>query len=205
MVPVEMESTTLAPYGRGSNGSNGSAVAVHASEPALLRERIAAPVELPRARRPGAATLAGLAAVAGIAAVALGALALVSALDGGSDDTTIADDADAAIGLLADPSTERIPLTRTAGSIVLVVASGGRSALVLDGLASAPSGKRYQAWVIAPAESSPSPAAVFSGGEGVVPLTRRVPPGASVGVTVENAVGVDTPSQRLRLVARRSP
>jgi hypothetical protein len=36
-----------------------------------------------------------------------------------------------------------------------------------------------------------------------VSLTRPVPEEASVAVTVEDAVGVDTPTPRLRLVARR--
>jgi hypothetical protein len=87
---------------------------------------------------------------------------------------------------------------------VLAVGSAGRAVLVLRGLEPAPSGKKYEAWVLDPAGGTPDPAGLFSGGERVVELTRPVPAGTSVAVTVEDAVGSDTPTRRLRLVARRS-
>jgi hypothetical protein len=185
---------------------NGSAVAVATPEATALRERVAQPVELPGESWPSTPTLAGIAlAVAGAALVLVAvALALQLRGDGGSDSGVTDVETRRAIALLAKPSTERIPLEWTKGAVVLAVGTGGLAALVLDDLAPAPAGKAFQAWVVGPAGGSPSPAAVFSGQEKVVLLSRPVPAGATVGVTVESAVGVDAPTQRLRLVATRA-
>jgi len=86
------------------------------------------------------------------------------------------------------------------GAIFLAIAG---AVLVLRGLEPAPSGRTYEAWVVDPAGGPPDPAGVFSAGERVVQLTRPVPVGATVAVTVEDEVGSDTPTQPLRLVARR--
>ena len=204
IVPVAMETAALAPV-RGPEQNGSPVAAVPEVGAAAVRERIARPLELPPARRPTAATLGALAALAGIAAVALGALALVVGLDRGeSTDAGPAADTRAAIGLLSKPSTERITLAGSGGRLVLAVGTGGRAVLVVRGLGPAPAGKAYEAWVVGPDGVSPAPAAVFAGTEKVVRLSRLVPPGAGVAVTVESAVGVDVPSQRLRLVARRS-
>jgi hypothetical protein len=207
MVPVTMEATPAAPAPalRGPDQNGTPVAAVPDSGAVTVRERLARPVDVPRARRPGAATLAGVAAVAGAAALALGGLALVSAIAAnGSDGEALTAEARRAIALLSRPSTERIPLEGSAGSLVLAVGSGARGVLVLDGLALAPSKKAYEAWIVGPADNVPRPAALFSGAEKVVPLSRPVARGATVGVTVENAVGVDAPTQRLRLVAQRA-
>jgi hypothetical protein len=208
MVPVGMEAAgALSPvhdHGHGP-GANGAAVALPEPEASSARERIARAVELPPERRPRASTLTALAAAAGVAAVVLGALALVAALEDGSDTASegAARDAWQAIALLSKPSTERIPFAGSAGTLVLAVGSGGRGVLVLRGLVPAPAGKTYEAWVVGPAGGAPDPDALFSGSERIVSLTRPVPEGATVAVTVEDAVGADTPTQRLRLVARR--
>jgi hypothetical protein len=185
---------------------NGSAVASPTPEATALRERVARPVELPGESWPSTATLAGIALAVAGAAIVLVSLALALQLrgDGGSDPGTADAETRRAIGLLSKQSTERIPLEGTKGAVVLAVGTGGLAALVLDDLAPAPAGKAFEAWVVGPAGGPPSPAAVFSGEERVVLLSRPVPAGATVGVTVESAVGVDAPTQRLRLVATRA-
>ena len=207
MVPVTMEAGALSPLH--GHASNGAAVAVPApeAEPEATgaRERVARPLELPPARRPSAATIGTVAAVIGLLALVLGTFAFVSALDGeDSGAAAAARDSGRALGLLSKPSTERVPVTGSQGTLVLAVGSGGRGVLVLRGLEPAPSGKTYEAWVLDPIGGPPDPAGLFSGSERVVELTRPVPVGASVAVTVEDAVGSDTPSQQLRLVARRT-
>ena len=185
---------------------NGSAAAIATPEATALPVRVARPVELPAQRWPSAATLGGIAvAVAGLAIV-LAALALGLWLAGdssGGNEAGVTDaDTRLALGLLSKQSTERIPLARTNDAIVLAAGTGGLAALVLDGLAPAPSGKAYEAWVVG-ASGAPVPAAVFSGDERVVLLSRSVPTGATVAVTVEPADGVDAPTKPLRLVATR--
>jgi len=184
---------------------NGSAVALATPEATALRERVARPVELPRESWPGTGTVAGIALAVAGAAIALVALALALQLRGDSGDDAGAADADTrrAIALLSKPSTERIPLAGTKGEVVLAVGTGGLAALVLGDLAPAPAGKAFEAWVVDAAGGLPAPAAVFSGDEEAVLLSRPVPAGATVGVTVESAVGVDAPTQRLQLVAIR--
>jgi hypothetical protein len=167
---------------------------------------VSRPVELPPARRPGPATIGLLAGVAGLLALALGTFAVLSALDdeGSSATVAAARDSGRALALLSKPSTERVPVVGSQGALVLAVGSGGRAVLVLRGLEPAPSGRVYEAWVVDPVGGPPDPAGLFSGSERVVELTRPVPVGATVAVTVEDVVGSDTPTQPLRLVAVRS-
>jgi hypothetical protein len=202
MVPVTMETAVARVSDAERNGSPPASPtdAVPAASPAQTVER--APVELPPAKRPTATTLAGLAGAAGLVAAVLAALALATALDGGEEQALAAEDRQA-LGLLSKPSTERIPLAGSDGRILLAVGSGSRAILVLRGLEPAPSGKAYEAWVLGPAGSTPLPAGVFSGSERSAPLSVPVEPGATVGVTIEDAVGADAPGQRLRFVARR--
>jgi hypothetical protein len=201
MVPVV---EALAPQ-FGPEG-NGSAVALATPDATALRERVARPVELPGESWPSTATLAGITlAVAGAAIVLVAvALALQVRGDGGAGSGAADAETQRALALLSKPSTERIALERTNGAIVLAVGTGGLAALVLDDLAPAPAGKAFEAWVVGPASGSMSPAAVFSGEKKVVLLSRPVPAGATVGVTVESAAGVDAPTQPLRLVATRA-
>ena len=207
MVPVAMEAGSPSPLH--GPASNGAAVAVAEPAPAVetevgsARERVLGSVELP-VRRPSAATIGGLAAVAGLLALVLGTFAFLSALDDdGSSAEAAARDSARALSLLSKPSTERFPVLGSQGALVLAVGSGGRAVLVLRGLEPAPSGSTYEAWVVDPAGGPPDPAGLFTAGERVVELTRPVPIGATVAVTVEDEVGSDTPTQPLRLVARR--
>ena len=84
------------------------------------------------------------------------------------------------------------PLTGADGS--LIVARNGQAALLVCGLADAPSAKTYEAWVIS--GKSPVPAGLFRGGSGCRPvsLTQRVPKSATVAVTLEQAKGATSPT-----------
>jgi anti-sigma-K factor RskA len=90
-----------------------------------------------------------------------------------------------------DARPEVAALEGTNGS--LIVSSAGEGTLVVDELAAAPAGKTYEAWVIE--DGNPLPAGTFSGGGRVAfALTREVPDGAVVAVTVERAGGVRKPT-----------
>jgi Anti-sigma-K factor rskA len=75
--------------------------------------------------------------------------------------------------------------------------------LALDGLGSPPPGMTYQAWVVPPGSATPVSDASFDGTTRVVPLMRRVPAGARVGVTLEPSGGALRPSRPIRVVATR--
>ena len=66
--------------------------------------------------------------------------------------------------------------------------------LIVNGLPPAPDGKTYEAWVIQ--DDSPLPAGIFAGGgmQTAFALTRAVPEGATVAVTIEPAGGVGAPT-----------
>jgi anti-sigma-K factor RskA len=70
----------------------------------------------------------------------------------------------------------------------------GRATLHVTGLAAAPSGKTYEAWII-PAGGAPRPAGLFHGGKDTtVGLHGTVPNKAAVAVTVEPAGGSKQPT-----------
>jgi len=106
----------------------------------------------------------------------------------------------AAIGLgiwaatLNDRLGERpqaIGLSGASGSVL--VTPGGQATLVVKNLQPPPAGKTYEAWVIQ--GNDPRPAGTFSGGGPVAfVLTRKVPDGAIIAVTLEPAGGVDQPT-----------
>jgi anti-sigma-K factor RskA len=86
---------------------------------------------------------------------------------------------------------EAVPLTGASGSVI--VTPGNEATLVVEGLAPAPAGKTYEAWVIE--NDKPVRAGTFAGGGHVAfPLARKVPDGAIVAVTLERAGGVDQPT-----------
>jgi anti-sigma-K factor RskA len=76
----------------------------------------------------------------------------------------------------------------------LVVTPEGGAALIVDDLAAAPTGKTYEAWVIE--GETPKPAGTFAGGGArtAFALTRAVPDGATVAVTIEPAGGSEAPT-----------
>ena len=114
--------------------------------------------------------------------------------------TVAADAACAAIGLGIWAATlhnelgtrpEAVPLTGASGSVI--VTPGNEATLVVEDLAPAPAGKTYEAWVIQ--DDKPVRAGTFGGaGQVAFPLTRKVPEGAIVAVTLEQAGGVDRPT-----------
>jgi len=96
----------------------------------------------------------------------------------------------AALAIAADPTARRIPVSGARGA--LYVTPAGRAALALLDLEPPPDGKTYEAWVFE--GETPKPAGTFSGRAAV--LSRTVPAGAKVAVTVEPAGGVASPTGR---------
>ena len=193
----------------GRNGSSPARPTAMPSEtpPTSTRTLTAERVELPPERRLSAATLAGLAAAAGVAAIVLGGWAFVSGVgqDGGdaSASTAAPSGFEEAVALLARPDAERLPLRGSVGRIILVVQPSNDAALVLNGLGPAESGWAYQAWVTRQDSITPQSAGLFSGEDIVVPLSARVPSGATVAVTLEPATGSLAPTRRPKLVVER--
>jgi anti-sigma-K factor RskA len=88
-------------------------------------------------------------------------------------------------------ASEAVPLTGASGSVI--VTPGNEATLVVEDLAPAPAGKTYEAWVIQ--DDKPVRAGTFGGGgQMAFPLTRKVPEGAIVAVTLQQAGGVDRPT-----------
>jgi anti-sigma-K factor RskA len=123
----------------------------------------------PRWALPAAATVA---AVAACAAIGLGIWA-------------------ASLNSRLGSRPEAIDLEGARGSLILT--KSGDGTLVLDSLAAAPTGKTYEAWVIE--AGAPRRAGLFSGGGRIAfVLTRKVPDGAVVAVTLEDAPGAEAPT-----------
>jgi anti-sigma-K factor RskA len=136
-------------------------------------------------------TVAAKAAVAVAACLAIGFAVWSVALSRSLESTREARDrANGALAILSDPSARRIALANGQGE--LVVADTG-AALVAQSIEPAAPGKTYEAWVIQ--NGRPVRAGTFEGGGAttVVRLTRDVPSGARVAVTVERDGGVDAP------------
>jgi hypothetical protein len=160
-------------------------------------------LEVPKARKPGWPTLAALAVACGVVAIALGAWALVAETTSSSEPARSAAD-ERALVLLTDASAERYPLRGSLGRITLVVGRRNDALLALDGLGAAPAGAAYAVWVVPAGSAVPRLAGTFDAAERAVPLTRPVPPGARVGVTLERSPAPGRPSRALRLVAVRT-
>jgi anti-sigma factor RsiW len=154
-----------------------------AEPPAALRGRILQtavaerPNVVPLRPRTYARPLAAVAAAAACVAVGLGVwnVALHNDLNN------------------AKEALRGVPLTGASGSVV--VGSGGSGALVVSNLSPAPSGKTYEAWVIKNGKALP--AGTFTGGARTIVfrLTRSLPAGAIVAVTLERAGGVEQPTR----------
>ncbi|GEM_PF-2797136 len=162
-----------------------------------------APVDLPRARRPGWPTLAALAIAAGLVAIGLGVWAIVAGADPAPQTGLRGSRLDRALAVLADSRAVRLPLRGSVGRLALVVAPDNNAVLALDGLGLAPPGREYEAWVVPPGSATPVSAGTFDASDRVVLLSRPVPPAALVGVTLEATGGADRPTRPLRLVAER--
>lgn len=157
--------------------------------PAGLRGRI---LDAARAERPNvvplrprwAIPIAAAAAIAACAAVGLGVwnVSLHDQLAGARDQALL-----------------RVAVSGASGS--LIVASGGSGALLLSDLPAAPAGKTYEAWVIR--GRAVASAGLFRGGEAttVVALSRPVPVGSQVAVTIEPAGGTAAPTRSPLIVS----
>ena len=135
-------------------------------------------------RRRWPAALGAVAAVAATVAIGLGLW--------GSSVSDQLDRERSISAILADPGAKSIPLKGANGRVV--VTDTGEAALVVSGLATAPEGKTYELWVAA--NGKLLPAGVFDAQHerDVVRLTRPVPPGSGVAVTVEDDGGTDAPT-----------
>jgi anti-sigma-K factor RskA len=159
--------------------------------PTALRERILerARSERPRnvvpfrPRRWALPVAAGVAAAAACAALAFGLWA-------------------ASLNNELGDRAEAIQLAGAEGS--LLIEPSGEATLVVDDIGRAPAGKTFEIWVIA--DGVPHPAGLFPGapGRSAVPLTRPVPDGAVVAVTVERAGGVQKPTTDPLFTAERA-
>lgn len=162
--------------------------------PRALRERILEQVRAERSNviplRPRRFNYAvgAVAAVAASIAVALGIWNL-ALLDERSE-----------LRAIANPEARVIQLPQ-GGRIEgrLQVDPDGDATLVVDSMPTAPE-KDYEIWVIE--GETPRPAGLFDGGRRVIRLTRPVPRGASVAVTVERNGGVQRPTTRPLFVVR---
>ena len=96
---------------------------------------------------------------------------------------------------------QRVPLKGRAG--ILAVTSSGDAFLSVQKLDPAPAGKQYEIWVIE--QGTPKPAGLFArGGASVeVKVAHKVPPGATVAVTLEQAGGVSAPTSPVLFQASR--
>ena len=157
--------------------------------PPALRERILDAARVERSnvvpiRRRLPVALGAAAAVAATVALALGLWAASVSSDLDRERSLLA--------ILADPEATSIPLEGANGRVV--VTDTGEAALVVSGLATAPEGKTYELWV---AENGTMlPAGVFDAEHerDVVRLTRPVPPGSGIAVTVEDDGGTQAPT-----------
>ena len=175
------------------------ALATQGPEPSAdLRERILARARaepqnvVPLRRRPVPSPLRAVSALAAVAAVAVALGAWALSLHGrlGTANERLASSR-GALSVLADPSARSVSLAKGSGR--LVVASGGRAVMVVDGLRRAPSGKTYEVWVIE--GTTPKRAGLFAGGgRSVVGVEEAVGKDAVVAVTLERAGGVDSPT-----------
>jgi anti-sigma-K factor RskA len=77
----------------------------------------------------------------------------------------------------------------------VAVGSNGKATISVYGLAAAPDGKTYEAWVI-PTGHAPRSAGLFSGATNALHLRGTVPQHAVVAVTVEPAGGSTTPTTK---------
>jgi anti-sigma-K factor RskA len=106
--------------------------------------------------------------------------------------------------LVSQPGATRLPLVRSAGTLSVVIGRSDRAVLIGSNIAPAPTAKEYEVWVIRAGE--PRRAGLFSGGAGktTIELTRDLPPGATVAVTLEPRGGSNAPTTTPLFHATRS-
>ena len=163
--------------------------------PPALRDRI---LQQARAERPNVVPLRPawrswpMSVAAAAACVAIGLGIWAATLSSSLDRERSARDREARIfQIVGDPAARRVALSGARGT--LVVSRSGVAALVVAHLRPAPPGKTYEAWVIR--NRSPRRAGTFQDA-GAVGLTRPVPKGSVVAITIERRGGVDAPTGR---------
>ena len=83
-----------------------------------------------------------------------------------------------------------VPVRGANGS--LIIGRNGSAALVVSGLPRPPAGKTYEVWIMK--GSAATPAGYVTSSSGTTRLTRPVPHGARVGITLERAGGSPKPT-----------
>jgi hypothetical protein len=165
-------------------------------------------IEVPAPSRPSPTPLVLLALLAGIGAMVLGGVAVVAATRSAdesapppvpppkavSSPTTNVERQ--ALALLAKPSTGRVVFRGSRGHLVLVVGSGGRAAILVQGFARADAGRPYYAWVVG-ASGNPFRAARFTGAERAVFLSALVGRKDSVVVAPDRVAALRPRSARI--------
>jgi anti-sigma-K factor RskA len=154
---------------------------------AARNERLQDEEVAPRARgRWVVPAAAGFAAAAACAAIGLGIWSVTLSRDLDRERSARRVD-DRAVGVLADPTAVHYALVGARGQVV--VTRTRDAALVVSELRRAPAGTTYELWVVIAQETQP--AGLFAGGgsRSLVALTRKVPHGARVGVSLEPAGG----------------
>lgn len=117
--------------------------------------------------------------------------------------STLAERQARAISIMAQPGATRIPVVGAEERLLLIVGMEGDAVLLVSRLEEAPSGRTYEIWVIE--GQTPRPAGLFRGGNDViVPLTRPVPKGAIVALTLEPAGGSRRPTSTPIYTVKRS-
>lgn len=212
--------TSPAPIAVGSNGELDGLISSSLPISSVTVERLGASLVPPARQRLSGERLAVLASVAGVGAIVLGGVAMATTIhataSGKVADSSGAPSALASataptagsravsgVAFLARATTQRIPFAGSGGRAVLAVGPSGNAVLVLDGLAPAPKGASYVAWVLGSKGATVGRAAVFSGRDALVTLTRLVPVGGAVGITVERDPAA-RPRGAPRLIARRN-
>lgn len=145
--------------------------------PAALRARI---LDAARADRPNVVTLRPRWAYPAVAAAAIAAGVAIAL---GIWDASLHSQ-------LGSPRT--LALNGAAGSVV--VTHTGEATLVVAGLPRVPAGKTYEVWVLR--GRTAERAGLFGSSAATVHLTRHLPGGARVAVTLERAGGVASPTGR---------
>jgi hypothetical protein len=173
--------------------------------PEMLEHRI---LDAARAERPNVVPLrhrlavpaaaVGLAAAAAAVVLGIWVARLSDSLD---RERSAAKAKTSVIDILSDCS--RVPAQAGRGSVC--VAPTRKAVLIADDLERAGAGKTYEAWVVTGKRAEP--AGLFQAGPGrhYLQLTRPVPSGATVGVTLERSGGVPAPTTSMVLQARVKP
>ena len=157
------------------------------------------PRNVVRLRPPRLLSGAAVVAVAAVVALAFRVGALTQSLDRERQARAAAT---RLANVLSTPGARTYPLDRGHG--MLVVAPGRAAAILASGLEPAPRRHVYEAWVFA--AGAPEPAGTFAGGPGrsSLALTRRLPRGATVAVTLQPRDARDAPTLPILFGGRES-